>query len=284
MSGTWPILQRAAHQLSEAGYPSALTDARLLLAHLLDVNPGQLALTETVPAEIRDRFAEALARRLAGEPVQHITGTAHFRYEELSVGPGVFIPRPETEVLVDNALALLSERRPGSRRVVELCAGSGAISLSLAREIGGLVQWAVELSGQAWPYLVANLRETSVTTVHADMADALQELNGTVDLVVVNPPYIPSGMRSQLPRDVARMDPDLALFGGPDGLDAIRVVAGVAHRLLVPGGWVLCEHDESHPRDAAALFAEPGFSSVETRRDLAGRPRLLIAQRSAWQD
>lgn len=277
MTGTWALLNDAAQRLSRAGFPSGLTDARILLAHLLDENPGRLALIETVPEEIVAEFGTLLERRLAGSPVQHLTGVAHFRYEEIRVGPGVFIPRPESELLVDRALQLLSAS--ASRRVVELCAGSGAISRSIARELGGTTQWAVEISQAAWPYLVGNLEGTHVTPVLADMADALRDLDGTVDLVVVNPPYIPTGMRDLLPVDVAGVDPDLALFGGADGLSAIRVVSRVAERLLRPGGWVIVEHDESHAAAAAALFGAPAFDGARTLDDLAGRPRAVLAER-----
>lgn len=270
------MLHDAAQRLSRAGLPSGLTDARILLAHLLGINPGELALIDDVPAGIAEEFEELLRRRETGTPVQHLTGVAYFRYEEIQVGPGVFVPRPETELLVDRALGVLSQR--SSRRVVELCAGTGAISRSIAREIGGTEQWAVEISHPAWPYLLRNLQDTAVRPVHGDMANALTELDGTIDLVVVNPPYVPTGIRGELPVDVAGVDPDLALFGGVDGLEAIRVVVDVAARLLAPGGWVVCEHDESHAAAAADLFAGRGFRHVETLCDLTSRPRAVLAE------
>lgn len=273
----WDVLKPAADRLSRAGNASPMTDARILLAHVLGRNPGELALVDDVTDRQRDEFLGMVDQRATGVPVQHLTGTAPFRYEQLHVGPGVFVPRPETELLVDEALGILAARPPGQRRVVELCAGSGAIALSLAREIGSVEIWAVEISDVAWPYLQRNLQGTAVTLVHGDMADALHELDGSVDLVVANPPYVPTTLRDQLPVEVIEHDPELAVFGGPDGLDAIRVVAQVAHRLLKPTGWVLCEHDDSHSAQAAAVFADQGFEPITTVPDLTGRPRHLRA-------
>lgn len=256
------------------------SEARTLLAHVLGAEPGTLAL---IP-EVSDADAAALdalvARRLAGEPLQHLTGRAFFRSIEVLVGPGVFIPRPETELLAGWALARLREHpsAPGRRRptVVELCAGSGAISKALAAEFPAGEYHAVELSDAAWPYLISNLTETGVLPVHADMADALPELNGTVDLVVVNPPYVPDGARAELPADVLR-DPAMALFSGADGLDALRVVAEVGRRLLRPGGWLGAEHDDSHGLAGPRLLQEAGFVDVTDHVDLAGRPRYVTA-------
>lgn len=281
MSGHPPSfhLHRAARRLEAAGFESPLTDARILMADVLGTNPGHLFMLDAIEPAQLELFEANIERRLGWEPVQYITGTAPFRYEELAVAPGVFIPRPESELLVDHALAFLTSRPRGERRVVELCAGSGAISRSIAREIPVTDQWAVEISDDAMPWLERNLREVDVEVVHADMADALRELDGTVDLVVVNPPYVPLWARHLLPGDV-EFDPEAAVFAGPDGLDSLRVVADVAARLLKPGGRLVTEHDESHQDQVVALFGEPLFSRATGHQDLAGRPRLVSADRS----
>lgn len=281
MSGQPPSfhLHRAARRLETAGFESPLTDARILMADVVGTNPGHLFMLDAIePAQLAV-FESHVERRLGWEPVQYITGTAFFRYEEVAVAPGVFIPRPESELLVDHALDFLASRDRSERRVVELCAGSGAISRSIAREIPVKDQWAVEISGDAIPWLERNLREVAVEVVHADMADALHQLDGTVDLVVANPPYVPLWARDLLPEDV-EFDPEMAVFAGADGLDSLRVVADVAARLLKPGGRLVTEHDESHQDQVVALFAEPIFARATGRQDLAGRPRLVTADRS----
>ena len=271
-------MSRAVARLRGAGLPSPVPDARILLAHLLGTTQHVLVAPDLTDAQQRE-FTAMVDRRLAGEPVQHITGVAHFRYEELLVGPGVFIPRPETEQLVESALELLASRPPGSRRVVELCAGSGAITLCLGRELGGVELYAIELSDEAWPWLVKNLEGIDVRLVHGDMAEAFRELDGTVDLVVANPPYVPETDRALLPSDVVGRDPDMALFSGTDGLDALRVVRDVASRLLRPGGHVVAEHDEKQSREVLELFDASDFHRTTDLNDLSGRPRYVISER-----
>lgn len=280
---------RAAARLQSAGVESPVVDARILLTHLLGAAQGLLIAPDPTPEQAAV-FDEMIERRVAGEPVQHITGLAPFRYEELHVGPGVFIPRPETELLVEAALQVLAARPVTQRRVVELCAGSGAITLSIAREIGGVDLHAVELSELAWPYLLKNLAGVDVELVRGDMADTFSELDGTVDLVVANPPYVPETDRDVLPHDVLGHDPVVALFSGQDGLDALRVVRDVARRLLKPGGFVVAEHDEKQSGAVLQLFGAPDFERTTDSHDLADRPRYVIAQRCSkhsaptWQD
>lgn len=251
-------------------------EARTLVAHVLGVEPRDLVRVTDLDARAAQTLEALVVRRVAGEPVQHLTGRAYFRTVELEVGPGVFIPRPETELLAGLVLEELT-RLPGRPRVVELCAGSGAISKALAVEHPGLDQYAVELSQDALGYLRRNLAGTQVTVVAGDMAQAVPELDGTVDVVVVNPPYVPDGVRDALPVDVLR-DPDLALFSGPDGLDALRVVARVARRLLKPGALAACEHDDTHALSAPTLFTAAGFVDVADHLDLAGRPRFVTGR------
>ncbi|AQP44545.1 peptide chain release factor N(5)-glutamine methyltransferase [Tessaracoccus flavus] len=276
------LVHEIAGLLGRSGVASPAPEARTLVAHVLGVEPRDLLRVRGVSDEQRAMIDALAARRAAGEPLQHITGLAYFRYETLSVGPGVFIPRPETEEMVGWALSELARRPVGARRVVELCAGSGAITAALARELGGLDLYAVELSADAFGYLERNLEAVDVHLVLGDMASAFPELDGTVDLVIANPPYIPEAHRVILPDDVVLHDPHLALFSGADGLDALRVVAETSSRLLKPGGLVAAEHDESHAEDVVRLFAD-GFHDVTSRRDLTRRPRYVTAVRS-WQD
>lgn len=266
-----------ARFLTAAGSPSPGPEARTIVAHVLGVDVSRLPLIDAVTPEQQARIDALAARRAAGEPVQHLTGEAHFRYETLSVGPGVFIPRPETEVMVGWALDALSQRQ--SRRVVELCAGSGAISAALLGEIGSVEAHAVEIDPVAYGFLETNLAGRGADLVLGDMAGAFRDLDATVDLVIANPPYIPTGMRPFLPSDVVEHDPSLALFSGPDGLGAIRQVADVAHRLLAHDGLVATEHDDSHQAGVLQIFRDRGFVDVAGHPDLTGRPRFVTARR-----
>lgn len=266
-----------AGRLTRSGSPSPGPEARIIVAHVLGVEVPRLIAVDDVTAEQQRCIDELAERRMAGEPLQHLTGVAYFRHEELLVGPGVFIPRPETEVMVGWALQRLAER--DTRRVVELCAGSGAISAALATELGGLELYAVELDPEAFAFLERNLEGRGVDLVRGDMATALPELDGTVDLVIVNPPYVPERLRPFLPSDVVEHDPVLALFSGEDGLDAIKVVATVAMRLLAPGGILATEHDDSHQPGVVEILRAAGLDRVEPHADLTGRPRFVTAVR-----
>lgn len=281
MTPVTSLVHEATRVLADAGLASPLTDARLLLAHVTGTNPGLLFLLDEVDDEAAEEFRAIVRRRAAHVPLQHITGVAHFRHETVSVGPGVFVPRPETELLVELCLPFLAERPPSSRRVVELCAGSGAVSRSIAREIGGVEVHAVELSPDALPWLRLNTADIAVRVVEGDMATALPELDGKVDVVVVNPPYVPERLRGTLPVDVEGHDPDLALFSGPDGLDAIRVLARAAARLLVDGGLLVTEHDDSHGPQVTEILRHGAFGSVTQHLDLTGRDRAVTAIRRA---
>lgn len=266
-----------AGRLTRSGSPSPGPEARIIVAHVLGVEVPRLIAVDDVTAEQQRCIDELAERRMAGEPLQHLTGVAYFRHEELLVGPGVFIPRPETEVMVGWALQRLAER--DTRRVVELCAGSGAISAALATELGGLELYAVELDPEAFAFLERNLEGRGVDLVRGDMATALPELDGTVDLVIVNPPYVPERLRPFLPSDVVEHDPVLALFSGEDGLEAIKVVATVAMRLLAPGGILATEHDDSHQPGVVEILRAAGLDRVEPHADLTGRPRFVTAVR-----
>jgi release factor glutamine methyltransferase len=232
------------------------------------------------------RFADLVGQRADRVPLQHLTGRAPFRHLELAVGPGVFVPRPETEQLAGWAL----ERLAGlvAPVVVDLGTGSGALALAIAQEHPGARVTAVEHDPVAAEWTRANAAaraaagDTPVTVVDGDMTDPalLRELDGTVDVVVSNPPYVPEGAR--LPREVAEHDPALALWGGPDGLDVVRGLLRTAARLLHPGGALGIEHADQQGTAVPALVrAHGGWSEVADHPDLAGRPRYTTARRVA---
>ncbi|MFV0452863.1 MAG: peptide chain release factor N(5)-glutamine methyltransferase [Propioniciclava sp.] len=255
-------------------------EARTLAAHVLGVEPGRLLLIPEASDAQAAKFDALVERRADGVPLQHLTGEAWFRTVRVRVGPGVFVPRPETEVMVGWALEHLNglAHRPV---VVELCAGSGAISAALAQECPTAALTAVELSDSALTYLRDNLADTTVEVVHADMAQACAHLDGRVDLVIANPPYVPLGHWGDLPADVRDHDPLEALVSGTDGLDAIRVIAEVAARLLGDGGRVCAEHADVQGRSAPEVFVgHGGFTEVRDHRDLTGRPRFVTARRA----
>jgi release factor glutamine methyltransferase len=276
------LLRRATDRLAASGTHSPAAEARTLLAYVLGCDPAALVLAPEVGPEAAARYAELVDRRADGVPVQHLTGEAWFRTVRVAVGPGVFVPRPETEVMTGWAIERLAELRARGRTpaVVELCAGSGAISRSIAAEVAGCEHYAVELSAEAYPYLVENLADTGVTVVEGDMAEALPELTGAADLVICNPPYVPLEAYEGVTEEVRRHEPPVALFSGPDGLDALRVLAVAAARLLRPGGLVCAEHAEVQEHSAPAVFVKHGaWERVRDHHDLAGRPRFLTAVR-----
>ena len=276
-----PELIRAA--AGRLPVPSADAEARTLLAHVLGVPTTRLVLADDPNTDQRALFDELIHERAAGTPLQHLTGEAHFRTVRLAVGQGVFVPRPETEVMTGWALDRLAELRAAGTehpRVVEPCAGSGAISLALHTEAPGTELHAVELSEEAYAWAARNLAGTGVDLRQGDMADAFGDLDGTVDLVICNPPYIPLTAWEGVPAEVRDHDPELALFSGADGLDAIRVLAELAARLLRPGGLVCAEHAEVQRHSAGEVFlAHGGFARVRDHRDLTDRPRFVTARR-----
>ncbi len=275
-------LAEADQALATAGVASPRPDAEELASHLLGV--GRAELWRHLDAAPPAGFGDLVQRRALRVPLQHITGTAYFRHLTLHVGPGVFVPRPETEVVVEHAIGLVRSMaavlRVGRPLVaVDLGAGSGAIALSLAHEVPDLEVHAVEVDPGVIPWLRHNAMDTRVQVHEEDLAETLPGVDGQVDLVVSNPPYIP---RDAIPRDpeVARFDPPQALYSGIDGLDHLRAVERVAHRLLRPGGYVVAEHADQQGRSAPQVFASrPGWSDVEDHPDLLGRPRYVVARR-----
>ena len=273
--------RRAAARLRDAGVASPERDADLLLAHVLSVGLGRLPLVDDLTPPQQESYDALLARRATREPLQHLTGSAAFRHVELLVGPGVFVPRPETELLagwaIEAALRARDEERPC--RVVDLCTGSGAIAKAIAHEVPHAEVHAVELDEGALAWAERNLAGTGVDLRHGDLATAFDDLLGSVDVVVCNPPYIPLEAWESVAAEARDHDPHLALFSGADGLDAIRVLERRAALLLRPGGVVGAEHADVQGESAPAVFAGAGrWQDVSDHHDLAGRPRYLTAR------
>jgi release factor glutamine methyltransferase len=272
-----PEIRAAAARLAAAGVASPRHDAEELAAHVLGLSRAKLALLDRLPAATAARYAELVEQRAARVPLQHLTGVAGFRRLELAVGPGVFVPRPETEALVEWVLSRLA---PGAL-VVDLCTGSGAVALAVADEAPGVTVHAVERDEHALAWAARNVEATGlpVTLHRGDVADPalLAPLAGTVDLVTANPPYIPVG--AAVEREVAEHDPPAALWGGEDGLDVVRAVERAAARLLRPGGLVAVEHADAQGTSVPGVFARAGWVDVADHPDLAGRPRFTTARR-----
>lgn len=275
----------ASNVLAQAGVPTPVVDAQLLAAHLLGVSRGELAAKLFSTAVAPDGYAALVERRAAREPLQHITGVAYFRYLELAVGKGVFVPRPETESVVQLGIDVLKQMHQkndaGTRlTAVDLGTGSGAIAGSLATELAFCDVFAVELSDEAFPWAAKNLAQTGATLVHGDMRDAFPELDGSIDVVVSNPPYIPAGA---VPRDleVRLHDPHMALYGGgEDGMELPMAAAATAARLLRRGGFFVMEHAEVQAPQMAALLNNSGhWTGVATHQDLTGRDRATSGYR-----
>src|SRR5580704_19622778 len=251
----------AVSRLAQAGVESPRTDAELIAAHLHGVPRSQLHLV--ADADFDPRFWDDIARRAAREPLQHITGTAYFRYLELAVGPGVFVPRQETEVMTGWAIEQLAAMDVAEPVVADLGTGSGAIALSIAQEVPRARVHAVEADPLARQWTERNIAACAAAAPHTagritlhsgDFAAELASLDGTVDLVVSNPPYIPIG--SWVPPEVGEYDPATALWGGDDGMVSVRVVAQTARRLLRPGGMVAVEHGAQQGAAVYWVFAE----------------------------
>jgi release factor glutamine methyltransferase len=275
------VLYEASRKLSEAGVTSAKVDAELLAAYCLGISRADLSLlvatNKDFPESQLERFQIALVRRVSREPLQHITGVAPFRHLELEVGPGVFTPRPETEQLVGYALEKISGiARP---LVVDLCSGSGAIAISLATEVSGSEVFAVELSKDAFEYLSRNATHNGLAKENLrneDLQVSLSELDGRVDLVISNPPYIPN---DAIPIDleVQLHEPSMSLYGGADGLDVVRQISVRAMKLLKSGGLLVMEHADTQSIAIGELLLAEGWLDVAAKADLAGKDRIISA-------
>jgi release factor glutamine methyltransferase len=274
-------VREATELLTEAGVPSPRVDAELLADHLLGVGLGRLRAMMLGDAPAPAGYAELVAERATRIPLQHITGVAHFRYLQLAVGPGVFVPRPETESVVQLVIdRLRALERAGVVRpkVVDLGTGSGAIAGSIAHEVPEAEVFAVEFSEFAHAWAGKNLRPLGVTLLLGDLRDALPELNGTFDVVVSNPPYIPAEAIPNEP-EVALHDPPEALYGGgADGMELPTAAAASAARLLVPGGYFVMEHAEVQAGWVSTMLKRTGvWTDVTTHFDLNGKERATSA-------
>ena len=268
------VIDAAAVALAEAGVGSPRIDAELLAAHAAATDRGRLAFADTGP-EFCERYDELVARRAKRVPLQHLIGTAAFGPVTVHVGPGVFIPRPETESLLEWAVAQPLSQRP---LIVDLCTGSGALAVALSKHWPDARVIAVDDSEDALAYARRNTEGTPVELIQADVTGAglLAELDGQVDLVVANPPYIPDG--AALEPEVAEHDPPHALFAGPDGMAVIDRVVEQAARLLRDGGRCAVEHDDTtSARTVEAFTRTERFVDVTARHDLTGRPRFVTA-------
>jgi release factor glutamine methyltransferase len=271
------VITAATERLRQAGVPSPGHDASALLAHVLGTTLSGLVVVEDIGASALEEYDALVVRRAAREPLQHLTGTVGFRHVELAVGPGVFVPRPETELLA--GWAVDRARELDSPVVVDLCTGSGAIARALADEVPEARIHAVELDERAFDWASRNLSEVGVDLRLGDMATAFDDLAGTVDVVTCNPPYIPLDAWESVAPEARDHDPQVALFSGADGLDAFRVLERRAALLLRPGGVVGAEHADLQGESAPAVFTGTGrWTEVTDHRDLAGRPRFVTAR------
>ncbi|MBG6107646.1 peptide chain release factor N(5)-glutamine methyltransferase [Frigoribacterium sp. CG_9.8] len=275
----------AVELLASAGVPSPDVDAELLIGFVLGMSRGEVqakAVTGGAVSHVDAAKISALVERRAGrEPLQHITGRAPFRLLELAVGPGVFVPRPETEQVAQFAIDALRAAAGPEPIGIDLGTGSGAIALALATEVPHARVYGVENSPEAFIWTRQNFLESGADNAHAvfgDLASALPELDGTVAVVISNPPYIPLGA---VPRDpeVRLFDPEHALYGGEDGLDVVRQVSRTARRLLHAGGTLVLEHGELQAAAIAAILAADNWRSIASHPDFLGRDRATTALR-----
>jgi release factor glutamine methyltransferase len=273
------LLAEGTRRLTLAGLDCARQDALRLMAQALGTDRLTVYVEprRSVDARAAGSFRALLDRRAAHEPVQHILGFEEFRGLKIAVTPDVLIPRPETEGLVERALELLAER-PGAL-VADIGTGSGAIACALAAARPDLEVLAVDQSLGALTVASDNVRAlglaSRVRLLAGDLLDPLASLGGSLDMVVANPPYLPSGIIAGLPAEVERFEPRLALDGGPDGMRVLRRIITEAPRSLRPGAWLLMEIGEEQAGPLASLMAAEGFSRIGARRDLRDVERYI---------
>ncbi|MGK2308475.1 peptide chain release factor N(5)-glutamine methyltransferase [Cutibacterium sp. V947] len=279
------LLARATRKLATGGVETPAADARMLLCEALDVQPATLVFVSSVSPHDADRFDEMVDRRRSGEPTQYIVGHAWFRGLRMDVGPGVFIPRPETELLVERAVdeARRLVMAGSAPSVIDLCAGTGAIALAIASEVPGARVSAVELDEDALVWTRGNLAGSGVEVLAGDALEVPDD-GRRFDVVVTNPPYLRRVDAAAMPTDVTDHEPDLALFSGDDGLDLPRRLIDRASELLVPGGLFVMEHGDTHRQAVTEYMTTTAqWDEVEDHDDLAGRPRFVTARRR-WKD
>lgn len=285
------VLRNAARTLASAGVPAPEVDAELLAAHVFGLSRGELAAAALRGGELGggdlpgdsarlDALADLVERRAAREPLQHLTGVAPFRHLELAVGPGVFVPRPETEVVAQLAIDALRALPEPAPIAVDLGTGSGAIALAMATEVPHARVHAAENAVDAFLWARRNVAALAphVRLAFVDLASAFPELDGQVAVLVSNPPYVPD---AAIPRDpeVRLWDPPSALYGGEDGLDVVRTLSRVALRLVRPGGALVIEHGEWQGAPIRQLLASDGWRATATHPDLTMRDRATTALR-----
>lgn len=279
------ILRAAAARLAAAGVVDPRVDAELLVAHVLESSRGAVQAAavrgDRMPPAAAAVLAPLVDRRAAREPLQHLTGVAPFRSLELAVGPGVFVPRPETEMVAQLAIDALRAVASDAPIAVDLGTGSGAIALAMATEVPHSRVFAAENSADAFVWTRQNVDRigaANVTLAFIDLAQAFGELDGTVSVVASNPPYVPD---DAIPRDpeVRLYDPPAALYGGPDGLDAVRTLSRVGLRLGHPGATIVIEHGEWQGASIREILTADGWHSAATHPDLTRRDRATTAIR-----
>ena len=271
-------IESATTLLADAGIDSARYEAEELAAHLTGTERGRLPLIDSPDDTFFDRYHAAIAARSRRVPLQHITGTAAFGPLRLLVGPGVFIPRPETEAILEWATA---QRLPQTPFIVDLCTGSGALAIALAQHWPEARLLGIDDSDAALEYARKNSAGTKVELLHADVTKPglLTDLDGQVDLVVANPPYVPDG--APVEPEVSHYDPSHAVFGGTDGMTVINAIVRLAGRWLRPGGFFAVEHDDTTSLLTCELISGTElFDDVVAQTDLTGRPRFVTARRS----
>ena len=280
-------------RLKKAGVPSPRVDAESLVAFSLGIERNRTGLVREIDDDQYREIEKLVEKRVRRIPLQHILGEQGFRRLVLEVGPGVFIPRPETELLVESTVRYLKDKKQDRNIVIDLCAGSGAISLALATEVGNSDVYAVEKSVDAFSYLAKNVAahqdlmktvNSKFVALNASILESITEfekLIGTVDALVSNPPYIPNKMIPREP-EVKNHEPEMALFGGNDGLDFVRVVIKLAQDLLKPGGFIAIEHADVQGSTVEEtgvpflLLESKAFTKVEDRRDFNGLARYTV--------
>jgi release factor glutamine methyltransferase len=280
------LLDDASSRFEAAGIETARVDAELLAGYILGLSRGELQtalIADTLkPTEAQaENLKQLIARREAREPLQHLTGEAHFRNITLKVGKGVFVPRPETEWVTQFAVDAAKATAVAEPLVFDLCAGSGAIGLAIASEVANARVIGIEKSADAFAYTRANYQAIAPdngTAILGDLSEAPSEFDGLADVVISNPPYIPDQMVPVYP-EVALHDPGLALYGGNDGLDVVRVVSQTAKRLLHEGGTLVIEHADMQGEAVRHLLLNDGWRQVRTHQDFNGRDRTATAIR-----
>ena len=280
-------------RLKKAGVPSPRVDAESLVAFSLGIERNRTGLVREIDDDQYREIEKLVEKRVRRIPLQHILGEQGFRRLVLEVGPGVFIPRPETELLVESTVRYLKDKKQDRNIVIDLCAGSGAIALALATEVGNSDVYAVEKSVDAFSYLAKNVAahqdlmktvNSKFVALNASILEPMPEfekLIGTVDALVSNPPYIPNKMIPREP-EVKNHEPEMALFGGNDGLDFVRVVIKLAQDLLKPGGFIAIEHADVQGSTVEEtgvpflLLESKAFTKIEDRRDFNGLARYAV--------